>query len=281
MKCKDLLFILAVSSVDGAFDLFPVNRSGQGDGMWLSFSNPFPSFVYDPASLENISGNSLMTTRWHPWQIREITAVHNWLVLKHNRFRSGAGYFRIENKIYRESILFVSGAWRPARDFTVGLTVHRYGIRIRDYGQANTTGYTISAHHSFNRYISWGIVLSNPTPVSIGSSDEQLPRGIVSALAFDAGKAGLQIEWTHGNFMNNGINTGVWFRPHRTSVFSLTSGNDRGILKYGVEINTRGFHISYGGKYSVQMQRITHQVAIGLTVRKRIMDHGRRTGSGR
>jgi len=261
-----------------AFELLPANQSG----MWVSFYNPFPMFILDAASLCNSDGIKIMSSRFHPWGIRGIVATHNSIMFAgKRRISAGGGFFLLTNQVYEEKIPYISIGWKAGQNFTIGLSAHKFGIKIKDHGSAAALGWSASIQYKFNQYISWGSIFNNLTSPVIGKSKEPLPSGIISSILISADRLGFQTELRIGNHLSKGLKIGAFYKVGSFAVFSLGVSERPEILKGAIQLNLKKLHISYGGKYSIDLQRATHKVTIGINLQSVFTRNDQSTGSFR
>lgn len=263
-----------------AFDLKPVNQSGQGDGLWLSFYNPYPSIASDPASLSRLNQICLYSSRWHPWMIPEISVIHSWFSMPVKKVVAGTGVFLVGHKLYKEKTAWFGLGTQVNGFMNAGIALNMHRLKINGYGESTAVTTTASIQQNIGS-LSFGLIMDNPFRARTGKENEPLPFGTILSIGTGNRTMFVQGEWKIGSFLSTGTALNMTYSPVPYFNVALTTKSKPKLLRFSLQVNLKTAHVSYSTQYSIPMQRITHQVGFGISAGRTHVVPGMAPGTDR
>ena len=170
---------------------------------------------------------------------------------------------RFGNKLYGETTITASTAYKIDENVSLGIGSSFYFLEIQNYNQAWTFGISIAALYVLNDQLTLATVITNINEPTIGEVKETLPLSAVLGISFKPLK---EVELLVDIFKEDRYDFGYRFatRINVLKRINILGGIREQINSFsaGLEYETENYSVSYGADIHPELD-ISH--AIGIT----------------
>jgi hypothetical protein len=158
----------------------------------------------------------------------------------------GLSIDRFGNKLYSEYTLSAGSAIRLFDSLSIGYNFNIYHLKIKNYNQAATVGFSISALYKVNSSFRTGFIYENISESTLGNSSERLPINLALAFSFNPiSRIELNFDIFKDNQFDFEYRAGLYYAFN--DYFKLMAGFRSSVNSYsaGMRINKYNFNLIY------------------------------------
>lgn len=257
-----------ITNLSAAFEHYPSDPVAAGTGLLTVNINANAVGVFaDPASVTTFHNRHINISSGRRFGLQLLQHYNIAVAQPIKKGFIAAGINFIGDELYSETTWCLVAGLHFMKKIKVGMGLMYYDLQIKNYGQAGSLGMNIGWRIILDESLHWIGSWRNVNGPTIGSSQDEIPQIIVSALVYNPiSKATVVLEWEQDTLYDSRVKVGgkfkflPWFTIHTGHVTSPSQAT------IGFEILINHLNINYAVSTHSHLD-LSHWFGVGFSFR--------------